>query len=300
MSIQQMLLGVGGPPDEITSGDSTLTYGGYTLEVYSTVGSRSVTIWGTYDILLVGGGGQGGHPQSVSNYGGGGGAGGLVWYTGFRATGDYTFVVGDGGSGTAQASRGEDGGDTTAFGLTALGGGGGGTQNEIDHVGRDGGSGGGNGYADATNFSTANQPSQSNSLSSGSLVYNLGYRGGSSGSSPHNHSGGGGGAGAIGATNPGASTTGNPGAGFNMSSLVGTAVGVSGWFAGGGGGVRQTNGGYPAGGQGGGGGGQEWQTIESVSIAGGVDGTGGGGGGGGAYKGSRDGGSGIIIVRYPT
>ena len=154
------------------SGGNVTTFGIYTLHTFTSNGTFTVEGTGEIDILVVGGGGQGGLPTNNSNYGGGGGAGGLVWYTGYNATaGNYSIVVGDGGAQTSSGSgnrQGNDGADSTAFGLTAKGGGGGGGQGGEDK-GRPGGSGGGGGYAD--NGGAATQPYQSNTLSYGTLVH---------------------------------------------------------------------------------------------------------------------------------
>ena len=133
------------------SGGTESTFGNYKLFTFTSNGTFTVTGSGDIDILVVAGGGQGGLPAGNSNYGGGGGAGGLVWYTSFEVSaGNYSIVVGDGGAQTSSGSgnrQGNDGADSTAFGLTAKGGGGGGGQGGEDK-GRPGGSGGGGGYSD--------------------------------------------------------------------------------------------------------------------------------------------------------
>ena len=276
------------------TGGTTSTFGAYTLHTFTSNGTFAVTGSGTIDILVVAGGGQGGLPNASDNYGGGGGAGGLVWYTSFEVSaGNYSIVVGDGGAQTSSGSgnrRGNDGSNSTAFGLTALGGGGGGGQGGTT-AGRDGGSGGGGGYP--SGFGSALQPSQSNSLGSGTLVHNLGNNGGPGNNSP-NGGGGGGGAGGTGFSG-GASVRG--GAGFNASSLVGTAVGDSGWFAGGGGGSQQA--GYTnfEGNNGGNGGGGDGDNYNSGNQTAGQANTGGGGGAGTSQGGGKGGGSGVVIIR---
>tara|TARA_B100000242_G_scaffold272479_1_gene225407 strand:- start:56 stop:1123 length:1068 start_codon:yes stop_codon:yes gene_type:complete len=285
------------------SGGNVTTFGIYTLHTFTSNGTFTVEGTGEIDILVVGGGGQGGLPTNNSNYGGGGGAGGLVWYTGYNATaGNYSIVVGDGGAQTSSGSgnrQGNDGADSTAFGLTAKGGGGGGGQGGEDK-GRAGGSGGGGGYAD--NGGAAQQPSTSNTLSSGTLVHNLGNAGASGNTSP-NGGGGGGGAGGSGYTG-GTGNGVNGGLGHNMSSLLGTAVGDNGWFSGGGGGSQQAGASYvDSWGNGGqnnyGGGGRGCRYNTATSTPGGVN-TGGGGGAGSSAIGGRGGGSGVVIIRYET
>lgn len=100
---------------------------------------------GKVDYLVVAGGGSGGPPG-----GGGGGAGGMLTGTNLTVSAtNYPIVVGAGGTGTAYPSPGNNGQNSTALGLTAIGGGGGGstwgngTNNEAG--GKAGGSGGGAG-----------------------------------------------------------------------------------------------------------------------------------------------------------
>ena len=282
------------------TGGSTSSFGVYTLHTFTSNGTFGVTGSGTIDILVVAGGGQGGLPNAQSNYGGGGGAGGLVWYTSFEVgAGNYSIVVGDGGAQTSSGSggrRGNDGSDSTALGLTAKGGGGGGGQGGTT-PGRTGGSGGGGGFAvGGSAGGAAQQPSQSNSLASGSLTLNLGNAGGPGNDNP-NGGGGGGGAGGTGFSG-GASV--NGGAGYNMSSHLGTAVGDSGWFAGGGGGSQQAGYSNFAGNNGGNGGGGNGDTYNSNNQTAGQANTGGGGGAGTSAGGGKGGGSGVVIIRYTT
>ena len=287
-------------------GGTQSTYGSYTLFTFTSSGTLTVGGSDDIDIFLVGGGGQGGLPSGSSNYGGGGGAGGLVWVTGYKVpAGSHSIVVGLGGAKTQTGSgnrQGNDGQDSTAFGLTAKGGGGGGGQGGTAN-GRPGGSGGGAGYTGGNSGgAAATQPGQSNG-GVGTLVYNLGNNGSNANTNP-NGGGGGGGAGGAGFSS-GAST--NGGAGFNMSSLLGTAVGDSGWFAGGGGGTNYNSGTYAGsnGGNGGGGNGSYYNSTFSPTA--GQANTGGGGGagrnGGFGATDSGDGeagGSGVVIIRVLT
>ncbi len=95
----------------------------------------TVTVPGTIELLLVGGGGGAGGGSGTAGYnggdsrGGGGGGGGVIHKMNFHvAAGTYPITVGAGGA----VNRSNDtianarGGDTTGFGLTALGGGPGG------------------------------------------------------------------------------------------------------------------------------------------------------------------------------
>lgn len=162
------------------------------------------------DYLLVAGGGGGANGLYYQYEGGGGGAGGLLSGTTSIAVGTtYSFVVGAGGGPVSGGSN------STAFSLTAIGGGNGGNGG-----GGSGGSGGGT-WNGTPGSGTAGPPRQ-------------GYNGAGGGSNP----GGGGGASAAGITN------GAGGAGAEWPTGSGT------YYAGGGGGGY---GGSSVGGGGGGG-----------------------------------------------
>ena len=142
-------------------GGTQSTFGSYTLFTFTSSGTLIVGGSDDIDIFLVGGGGQGGLPSGSSNYGGGGGAGGLVWVTGYKVpAGSHSIVVGLGGAKTQTGSgnrQGNDGQDSTAFGLTAKGGGGGGGQGGTAN-GRPGGSGGGAGSVSYTHLTLPTTP----------------------------------------------------------------------------------------------------------------------------------------------
>ncbi len=91
------------------------------------------------DYLIVGGGASGGG-NGGNNSGGGGGAGEVAQGTASVSVGVYPIVVGDGGA-AVSTGNGNAGGDSSAFGVTALGGGPG----SQGGAGVDGGSGGGGG-----------------------------------------------------------------------------------------------------------------------------------------------------------
>jgi len=229
------------------------------------------------DILIVGGGGGGG-----MNAGAGGGAGGLVLLQNTTlSTGTYTVRVGDGGNGGttwAAATIASNGKDSIFGTYTAIGGGAGVNSGGIN--GNSGGSGGGSG--NATDIQSGNRLGGAGTLGQG-------FKGGN-GTIPGGYTrtgGGGGGAGGEGQASISTTRAGDGGIGRNMSSIFGTSVGQSGWFAGGGGGgVHSGTGGM--GGSGGGG-------NENVD---GVNGTGGGGGAGRSPNVGRKGGSGTVIIRY--
>lgn len=239
-------------------------------------------------VLVVAGGGGGG-----DRFGAGGGAGGVIYSASVTATpGSYAINIGAGGAGgQTNNSTGIAGSNTTAFGLTAIGGGFGTSENGGN--GGSGGSGGGGSWSSTT---------------PGSGTSGQGNSGGAGIASPRVSGGGG-----------GASQAGAGGANVQPNGGNGTAYSISGsstYYGGGGGGadnrVDSAGFGGPAagnGGLGGGGAGGGGEGNGQASSASGVGGNGtantGGGGGGGAYIPSSatgrpggNGGSGIVIIRY--
>ena len=278
----------------------------YRIHQFLSTGSQNFVVEksgteGEVEYLIVGGGGGGG-----ADMGGGGGGGGVLEGNSTVSAGTYPIVVGAGGLSSGQPyssrnsnSRGQSGANSTAFGVTALGGGGGaGIHDNNNAPALSGFASGGGASGRNANWApgTAGQ----------------GNRGGTTGGSWY--AGGGGGAGAVGSNGRGGS--GAFGGNGKPSSILGTTY----WFGGGGGAS-----GYSAsagfGGRGGGGGGGRWSA--GVNGAGGLDGLNPGGGGtgsttsgrggsGGANTGGgagghahqaaanfRSGGSGIVVVRYP-
>jgi hypothetical protein len=245
-------------------------------------------------LLVAGGGGGGGGTFTNANSGGGGGAGGVIAYTGqtFYAGTSYTAVVGAGGTGgSTSVGIGSQGGASTFAALSAVGGGGGGAETG-GHGGTTGGSGGG-----ASSYST---------MSGSAGTAGQGNTGGSTAGS-NGAAAGGGGAGGVGIN----ATSGSfdPGAPGGVGTTAyrywhyATSTGVLSngtyYIAGGGGGgsYRSTGG---AGGLGGGGtGGQSTNDNDTAGTAN----TGGGGGGAanqGAGRAGSAGGSGLVIIRYPS
>jgi hypothetical protein len=217
------------------------------------------------DYLIVAGGAGGGSGNgSGVSYGGGGGGGGMQSATTILDSGtQYNITVGGAGAGGAQGANGSNSIISgTGLSLTSIGGGGG--AGYPTGPGRSGGSGGGGAFSRAPGAGTPGQ----------------GNAGGAAGTGANGNvsSGGGGGGGAGGAG-------GNPGT-ASVPGGIGRQWSVNGSYYGGGGGARfaGTN---PAGGGG---------TAGSL----GVTNTGGGGGQGAGYSGGKAGGSGIVIVRYPT
>jgi hypothetical protein len=246
----------------------------------------------THFLVVAGGGGGGSHT------GGGGGAGGLRTSYGSTTGGGgsaestigislntaYTITIGEGGAGGPSFTRGNKGINSLFSTITSEGGGYGGGIGSTEGPAGDGGSGGGAGIG---------TPSAPSPLPGGNAQTSpvQGYNGGAGGTyaSPY-PGGGGGGAGVIGA-NAYASGGGDGGNGLS-SSITGSSV----IYAGGGGGSGSHSGGTPgSGGTGGGGAGGDQAVGENATFN-----TGSGGGGGGVNNVGGSGGSGVVILRYPT
>jgi Tfp pilus assembly protein PilW len=264
----------------------------------------------TVKVLVVAGGGGGG-----TNMGGGGGGGGVIYNPSYAVTSQaYSITIGLGGNGAPAGTGahpsipGTNGGNSVFDTLTAIGGGWGGTSyNSYGlgiHFGHSGGSGGGSsGYN--------NDAVAPGYYGSGAGTGGQGYRGGLQGNAYY--SGGGGGAGGAGADGN-SQANGGPGI---ASSILGTTY----YWGGGGGGAGYTICGGN-GGVGGGGGGAVCATTGGLGLNNGSAGgggvvvaqtntpggnaganTGGGGGAGAHYNYTNkggDGGSGIVIISYPT
>ena len=243
----------------------------------------------TVDYLVVGGGG-GTYAGGGANYIGGGGAGGLRTSYGSTSGGgavaepsislstakSYAITVGP-------ASL--DGEDSVFGSITSLGGGRSGATASTA-AGSSGGSGGG-ASGDAYN------------AAGGSGTANQGYSGGNSGPSCSGGScrypGGGGGGAASAGANATTTTAGNGGNGLEVNIIGGTGN----YYAGGGGGSSYLSGAGTSGLGGGGNGSARLSGSEVVNN--GATNTGGGGGGGLiALSTPALGGSGIVILRYPT
>jgi hypothetical protein len=287
-----MRMGMGlGAPMQAVSGESLPTeggieYGGYIYHIFEADGELEVLANVDVEYLIVGAGGKGADGNNTgSGYGGGGGgAGGLL--VGSRnlaqSIDPYFITIGALGS------------DTSAFSLTAKGGGDGGGYMAN---GNPGGSGGGAGGKAANTTLTGGSPTVGQGNAGGANNDGLSFIAGGAG---------GGGYGSIGSI-PIDFAGANGGNGFNLNTVWGLVngiigaqtVGVNGLFAGGGGGGARTT--YAVGAGGSGGGGAGGQQAGAISPTPGVANTGGGGGGGGG-NGSNTlgaiGGSGIVIVRY--
>ena len=267
----------------LTGGDRMIPMIDGTAHVFTNSGTLTVTGSGMVELLAVGGGGGGGGRHVTNaNYGGaGGGGGGVAHFASLPVTaGTYSIVVGSGGAVDA------NGGDTTALGVTAFGGGAGARYDSRSGVaapepydgtpGKDGASGGG-----ACHAPYNPGPEYLSTLSGGKALYACyGNAGNPGGMSVHQYGpGGGGGAGAPGGDN----SDSTPGAGGD--GYVCDISGEMAYYGGGGAGFGYNK--EVAGGKGGGGAAHRDGTGEA-----GVDGLGGGGCGG------YPGGSGVVIVRY--
>ena len=315
------------PPIEATGG-TTNTDGGFKYHIY-TVDTPSPTLNlavtfapddATIELLVIGGGGG-----SAWNNGGGGGAGGIAYAPALPvAAATYSVTVGTGGTGTTNyllsgspQLKGNNSTFTHPVGtITGLGGAGPYTIDSLTEVAgpgqpfhpkvAPGGSGAGTRRSGTRNpiyrpGIAAAQPTQPNF---GAGVLHYGNDGGDVSQNQAEYTGaGGGGAGGAGSpklpTSNGAGGPGQPFTGFPAPAVAPgipspnqpaftPAVGPTGLYGGGGGGSSENIGGTSPGGPGGGG----------SSEQAGKYGT--GGGGGSANNSGTDGGSGLVVLRYPV
>ena len=240
----------------------------YAIVFTGGTGTLNLIFAQTADYLVVAGGGGGG-----KYYGSGGGAGGLIRVTSTNLpAGSYPVFVGGGGIGVTSIGSAIGGNGTNSlFASTVALGGGGGVGNPSATNGLAGGSGGGAGGG--------------GSATGGAGTAGQGKNGG--------NNGGVGGAGGGGANAAGSAVAGSVG-GAGGGGTNCTFSGANTFYAGGGGGSYSSGG---AGGAGGGGVGAVDTTVDATS---GAVNTGGGGGGGSNTKIAGSGGSGIVIIRFPT
>lgn len=301
------------------TGGTIAYWGPYKIHIFTTVGTSQFVVSsgsGEVDYLIVAGGGGGG-----MDMGGAGGGGGVLQGKTTITSQSYNIVVGQKGYGAPGGSGGyrtdgvgpqpsyhqftipaTNGGNSSAFGLNAIGGGCGGSSYygySPESAGSNGGSGGGaSGYSDG------------GTRSGGTGTVGQGYNGGRGGG--QYYSGGGGGAGGK-----GFDSTYQPNGGPGVAcDILGSRLY---WGGGGGGGAYSAyNGGN--GGIGGGGGGSVGFSVGGDGLNPGSPGggggtgtwtntpggnaganTGGGGGGGGHYNANNkggEGGTGIVVIRY--
>jgi len=256
----------------------------YRIHQFTATGNSTFTVTkgGEVEYLIVAGGGAGASGDDNSGGGGGGGAGGLL--TGITTVTPqlYTITVGVGGNPTGTEftglSQSQNGSNSAAFGLTAIGGGGAGGAASTP---QSGGSGGG---------SFRNQ-------TAGLGISGQGNAGGNTNHSGTGGGGGGGGAGSAG----GQATTVQGGAGGQ--GIASSITGLNVFYAAGGAGAGQdARSGIPPGIPAAGGASGGFNSRGSSAVP--TSGSGGGGGstdqidrsGSGFFGGS--GGSGIVVVRY--
>ena len=230
------------------------------------------------EVLVVAGGGSGGshYATSTGTSAGGGGAGGLIYQNNYSVTAGTTIdvVVGAGGISPRVEGVAGNGGNSIFGTLEAIGGGTGGYRNGAP---TNGGSGGGVGYYSETG---------------GAGTTGQGFSGGSSDINIYGGAGGGG-AGAAGQFSSDGNGT-NGGVGLYCGDKFGNVFGDNGYFAGGGGGGSTST----SAGQGGLGGGGTGGFYSNGLDAKPNTGSGGGGASNGGYL-AGNGGSGIILIRYP-
>jgi hypothetical protein len=302
----------------LPTGGTITTAGGYRIHTFTSSDTYNSGGYLNVEYLVVAGGGGGGMDMG----GGGGGGGVLAGTTTISSNTNYGITIGAGGWGAPAGGGGyrgdgvgpqpndhqftisaTNGANSTVFGLTAIGGGFGGSSyfnyTPNNGSGNSGGSGGGSsGYSNGS------------TKAGGTGTAGQGNNGGQGG--PQYYAGGGGGAGAVGASGPNQP---NGGAGI-LNSILGTAyywgggggggsyslsTGGNGGIGGGGGGALGTTtggAGYNNGLPGGGGGSNQWAQTPGGNAG---ANTGGGGGGGSHYNRTNqggNGGSGIVIIRY--
>lgn len=280
----QPIVASGGSVSDVTI-NGTL----YRVHTFTSTGSSTFSVSSVgngsnpkVEYLVVAGGGAGGYPSDRT--GGGGGAGGLLHNIGagisVSAT-SYPLSIGAGGTGGVVPTNGQN---STAFGVTAIGGGRGGGSAYLSATG---GSSGGTYHnaADTVKSGTSGQGTSGGAgYDSGNV--SVGFK-----------AGGGGGSFSAGSS-ASSGINGNGGSGTPLKMASNTAT----YYAAGGGGGNQVYTAQSLGGNGGGGNGAVNSTTAATAGAANT-GSGGGGGavsnGGSSFLAGANGGSGIIIIRYP-
>jgi len=143
------------------SGGTITTNGGYTYHTFTSNGTFTPSRSGNIEVLIVGGGGGGGGSAAINYNGGGGGAGGLINNSSVAVTAQaYPIVIGAGGTGGGSEAAGTSGQNSSAFSLTAIGGGCG----AYATTGCNGGSGGGaGGHGNSSGSASSGTVGQGNS-----------------------------------------------------------------------------------------------------------------------------------------
>ena len=299
------------------TGGTIAFYGGKTIHIFTSSGTFNVTNGPiSAEFFMVAGGGGAGFDAS-----GGGGGGGVVYHPGLTvANGPYGVTIGSGGRGSrTQPVKGSPGGDSSiAFPTTYTASGGGGGGSRTSAPGDTGGSGGGGGRSSGTGGSAAQpaaNPGATEYGNAGGTAGSYGAGGGGAGSAgqPYadypNRVGWGG----IGIQAPTTFRTPAPTGGIG-GAIPGDPDGYWGFAGGGGGGgetasVESYGGSWePSGGRipggpyyGGGTGAIDPPAITETNTNGWVNSGGGGGGGNNSpYAVGGNGGSGIVLIAYPT
>jgi hypothetical protein len=275
------------------SGGTLTTAGGKNIHTFTSTGSFVVDnaqLNFNVDYLVVAGGG-GGNNSGGFYASGAGGAGGMRTGTGLAvSTGIYTVIVGGGGATNPGSSSPGNVSSISGPGISTISATGGGSG------GSPGGSGGGGGNGNAGGY---NPPEGNPGIATPASFPNSG--------------GALGGGGAFGpSTN---SVPGYPGSGqwsggsYGGNGLVSSISGSAVTYAGGGGGGQSANYGSVPGGNGGSGGGGRGGTYPATPALPGSANLGGGGGSGatngnayspGGIQDGKSGGSGIVIISYPS
>ena len=302
LGAQAMITQTGGVVESsaVTNGNKVVVTSVYKFTDTETPNSMTFSDETTVDVLVVGGGGAGG----CGFGGGGGGGGGVVYREGMRiAAGTYGITVGAGGAAGAyrdatSAGVPGNGGDSSVFGLTAIGGGhGGGFSLTSDnsatnfYAAATGGSGGGGGSFGPKNGDSTQWESSPPGAPGTDGQGNAGGRGygHTSFAGTNGRGGGGGGAGVAGKSFDGTTLA------YSSEGVTNSITGVAQVYgSGGGGGWNLTGENISRAGMNAGAGG----IINGQNGQPGVDGYGGGGGGGASNKfAGGKGGSGVVIVR---
>jgi hypothetical protein len=272
----------------------------YRVHRFNSSGDFKLNKGGLIEYLIVGGGGGGGGSDSLVP-GGGGGGGGVLQGTVKVDAGNYSIIVGNGGTagneqGLLRASS--NGGNSSFWNFVAFGGGAGAHRTTSQQLGSPlSGATGGGGCPPETTLNTGLDRNQNRQFGARGLD-GQGFAGGNASSYAFSTAGGGGGAGGPG-TDGTQFSAGDGGPGI-LSNITGTDV----YYGGGGAGGAGNGSGNPRGGNGGIGGGAStpayinYLNTTSTTPSPGVANTGGGGGGGHYGNPGSVGGSGVVILRY--
>ncbi|WP_157972223.1 InlB B-repeat-containing protein [Pleomorphovibrio marinus] len=241
----------------------------WVVHTFPESGEFEVIEGGEIEYLIVGGGGGGG---SRARSGGGGGAGDVIQAIEEIGVGIYSVTIGNGGAGGASSAalRGENGGDTVFNSQTAIGGGGGGASVNISSgAGRNGSSGGGGGQGSTGGSPGIGGVAQGINGHNGGNAFPIGQ---ATQNDLDNRAGGGGG----GAGGPGGNAS------FATGGIAGLGIQLS---------ISGTTMTYAKGGRGG-------SATETANETAPNTGDGGDGSHQASFSEGKNGGSGVVIIRY--